>query len=82
MKRIRRSHAVVADPNRHFLLSVIKNAQDVITGEIAGVTDAERDEAIDFLQGEKCALWCDLLDMDHGRLVERFWERRGREGIR
>lgn len=80
MKRIRKSHAVVADVHRYFALSIIKDAQDVIRGEIAGVTAQDRYDAICFLRGEMCARWCDLMGIDHGLLVKTVSGENGSEG--
>lgn len=71
---------MVTDAYRYFALSIIKDAQDVIRGKIAGVTAQDRSEAFYFLRGEMCARWCDLMGIDHGLLVKTVSRENGSEG--
>lgn len=79
-ERVRRSQGGGDDPYRWLISAIIEGAIDIIRGDVEGVTEEDRDEAEQFLRGEKCRRWCEehLKGVDYGRMVRTVFGGRSR----
>lgn len=75
MSRTRLRESIPDNPYHLLVLDLIRDAVEMVRGEVKAATEADRAAALAFLTDSKCERWCDYVGLEYEAVLRaaRNW---------